>query len=78
MAPNPYQVGSPTCGCIDCKEDFPPAQYGERPDRDGCLGRWRVRFRSADGRLRLKSLDTAADAHRFLATVQTKAVAHGA
>lgn len=78
MAPNPYQVGSRTCGCPDCIEDFPPEQYGPRSDRDGCLGPWRARYRSSDGRRRLKTLNTLSEARRFLATVRPKGARHGA
>lgn len=78
MAPNPYQVGSPRCGCVDCMADYPPAQYGDRPERDGCLGPWRARWRGSDGRLRLKNLGTLPDARVFLATVRRREVTHGA
>lgn len=70
-----YQVGSRTCGCVDCIEDYPPAQYGDRPDRDGCLGRWRARYRTPDGKQRQKTLRSRADAALFL---QTRAVRHAA
>lgn len=78
MAPNPYQAGSPRCGCVDCVADYPPAQFGDRPERDGCLGSWRARYRSSDGRRRLKSFRTPSDAREFLATVKPQEVAHGA
>lgn len=74
MAPSPYQVASRTCGCLDYIEDFPPAQYGPRPERDGCLGPWRARYRSKDGLLRVKNFRTPEDARRFLATVRPRAV----
>jgi hypothetical protein len=78
MAPNPYQVGSRTCGCPDCIEDFPPEQYGKRPVRDGCLGPWRARWRGSNGRQHLKTLSTLREARQFLAAVQPKGVHHGA
>lgn len=78
MAPNPYQVGSRTCGCVDCMADFPPAQYGERPERDGCLGPWRARYRSEGGRQHTKNFETPSDARQFLATVRPRVVKHGA
>jgi hypothetical protein len=78
MAPNPYQVGSRTCGCVDCVADFPPAQYGDRPERDGCIGPWQARFRSEDGRRRMKNFRTPSDAHSFLATLRPKEARHGA
>ncbi len=70
-----YQVSSRTCGCVDCIEDYPLEQYGDRPGRDGCLGRWRARYRTSEGKQRQKTLSTRADAALFL---RAQAVAHGA
>lgn len=78
MAPKPYQIGTPRCGCVDCLIDYPPARYGSRPERDGCLGKWQVRYRGADRRQRSKSFGSRADAERFLASLSTKVVTHGA
>ena len=78
MAPNPYQVGTPRCGCPDCMADFPPERYGTRPERNGCLGPWRARYRSSDGCQRLKTLNTSTEARQFLATLHLEGADHGA
>lgn len=78
MTPNPYQVGSRTCGCVDCMADFPPAQYGDRPERVGCVGPWRARHRSADGRQRQKNFSSVSDAKTFLVTFRDGSAGHGA
>lgn len=77
MAPKPYQVGTPTCGCPDCIHDFPPSKYGPRPDRDGCLGKWQVRYR-VGRRQRRKNFNTPADANQFLASLHPEGVRRGA
>jgi hypothetical protein len=58
--------------------DFPPAQYGNRPERDGCTGPWRARFHSTDGRQRVKNFRTPSDARSFLANLRPKEAQHGA
>ncbi len=70
-----YQVGSRRCGCVDCAKDYPPAQYGYRPDRDGCLGPWRARHCTPEGKQQQKTFRSRADAVLFL---RTQAVTHGA
>ncbi|MFJ4837113.1 hypothetical protein [Streptomyces sp. NPDC088746] len=75
MRSETYQVGSRTCGCIDCVEEYPTAQHGPRPRRDTCSGPWRARYRTADGKHRQKTLSTRADAVRFL---RAEGADHGA
>ncbi|MFH9610484.1 hypothetical protein [Streptomyces sp. NPDC017448] len=70
-----YQVGSRTCGCVDCIEDYPPAQYGDRPRQAGCVGRWQVRYRTPEGQQRQKTVESRADAVLLL---RTQAVGRGA
>lgn len=71
-----YQVGSRTCGCADCIEDYPPTQYGDRPRQAGCVGPWgRARYRTPDGKHRQKTLRSRADAVLLL---RTQAVGRGA
>jgi hypothetical protein len=78
MASRPYQIGSPSCGCPDCIADYPPARYGPRPERDGCLGKWQVRYRGEGRRQHLKNFDSLADANRFLASLPSEGVRCGA
>lgn len=70
MAPKPVieQVPSRTCGCYDCLIDYPSSTYGFRPPRTECNGPWNVRYRSTDGRLRLKRLPNRKDAQLFATT----------
>lgn len=69
------QVGSRTCGCADCIEEYPPAQYGDRPRQAGCVGPWRVRYRAPGGKRRQKTVGSRADAVLFL---RPQAVRRGA
>lgn len=78
MVRKPYQIPSKTCGCVDCVADYPPAQYGERPHRDGCLGKWQVRYRGEGGRQRSRNFETLSDATLFVASLGVKEASGGA
>lgn len=71
------QIPSKACGCRDCIIDFPPAQYGNRPPQDGCLGQWRLVWRDG-GKRRSKLFGTRRDALAFSAQVRAGVTGSGA
>ncbi|KFG08137.1 hypothetical protein [Streptomyces scabiei] len=66
------QVGSRTCGCVDCLIDYPPSTYGPRPAQSACQGPWYVRYLN-DRKQRSKRFQTRQDAHQFAAEVPRNA-----